>query len=128
MIVTDATSSPVSKHLLSDFSDPTPSDIVGLCSFYKVDPTAVAREVSTFRPLYRQMYTLVSVADLVPTDVKKNMTHEEDSNHDDEEYPTDQCLNTWANQFHQTVASYYGTVWLSSSNVALQNTRDVGSH
>ena len=34
---------------------------------------------------------------MVPKNVKKNMTREEDSNHDDEEYPTDQCLNTWAN-------------------------------
>ena len=62
-----------------------------------MDPTAVAREVSTFRPLYRQMHTLVSVADLVPKDVKQEMTHEEDGNHDDEEYPRDECLNTWAN-------------------------------
>ena len=87
---------PVSR-LLQGFPDPTPTDIDGLCSFYKVDPTAVAREVSTFRPLYRQMHTLVSVADLVPKDVKQEMTHEEDGNHDDEEYPRDECLNTWAN-------------------------------
>ena len=43
------------------------------------------------------MHTLISVADLVPKDVKQEMTHEEDGNHDDEEYPRDESLNTWAN-------------------------------
>jgi len=66
------------KHLPSesDFSD-TPTDSDGLCSFYKVDPTTVAREVSTLTPLYRQLHNahaLVSVADLVLKDATNDMT------------------------------------------------------
>lgn len=53
------------KYLLSDLPDCTVTCIQNICSFYKLDCTVVVREYSAFRPLYRQMHTLVSVTDLL---------------------------------------------------------------
>ena len=53
------------KYLMSTSRDCEPTDIDCLCTFYKIESGIICRELSTFRPLYRQMHSLVSVSDLL---------------------------------------------------------------
>ena len=92
------------KYLLSDLSDCVATDIDSLSSFYKLDCSTLARELSMFRPLYRQMHHLVSVTDLLPKSRKTAKTQDEFQSSsnvnvvpdtDDESEP-EMNINTWA--------------------------------
>ena len=116
------------KHLLSGLSDCASTDIDSLCAFYKLDSTVVARELSTFRPLFKQVHTLVSVDDLLPSHSEGHvtaMTHDQE----DELEPdsTGDSLNNWAS-IYQPFACHHGVVWVSNTDTVVQDSRDIGYH
>jgi len=98
------------KCLLSDQQDCKITDIENLSSFYKVDCAALAREFTSFRPLYREMHLLVNVTDLLPNSNKTGLSaHLTTDNDTDDESESDEVkTNTWGRyEFYQTAASYY---------------------
>lgn len=73
------------KFLLSNQPDITGATIGHLCNFYEMDATDVALELAEFRPVFRTLYTLISVDDLMSSDARSMQKAHSDSEYNDKE-------------------------------------------